>query len=451
MDHYCGLSSFVGELTNQYLVESLNLLQHRGHDGAGVSYVINNSSKSGKIVTHKGSGFVKDVFQEDIPKTTMGIGHVRYSTRNKVDNEEALLQPFQETCQLGDFALAHNGNIPNINKFRDMHQIDLESESDTEILTHIVKKLAGTYKSWEDIMIYIVNTIPGVYCITVLTQNKIFCIKDRYGVRPLCIGKKRDNYCVVSESLALQDFENVREVNPGEVISVSTKGVESLYTKHESPAFCSFEYIYFFRHNSKHMGKYIYDLRYQTGYKMGKEEGKTKGDMVICVPKTAIAGARGFAEALRIPFFDEYLIKKPKVKINRTFILPTNKERIEACQKKFEYNFKRMKGKRVYLVDDSIVRGNTMRTIIKNLRDGGIKEVHVAILSPPIVSECYYGIDMSTKDELIASNKETDEIAKELDVNSLRYLSIDTMKAVFNIPVCTSCFDGKYDQDLLSW
>lgn len=462
MQHYCGLFAVVNPepTLTKIIINGLEKLQHRGQDSAGMSWVSDRVIK-----TYKGIGLVKDVFH-NMPTqySKIGIGHVRYSTRKKTTHENSLkeTQPFTLSSDFGDFAFAHNGNIPNVETLRQKFDLDdsccLGSESDSLVLAQIIQSLTKSKSNWTEVLKEFIEQIPGVYTALVLTTDSIFALKDRFGVRPLCVSTFENKCIISSESCAIPEkFQNdsLFEVEPGEIIQISPFFNEpkivykSTNTREQ---FCSFEHIYFFRHNTTYRGKNIREIRYRLGVELAKTEKHIVADVVVCVPQTSIPNAEGFAQTLHLPFLSEAIVKKRKA--NRTFILPNNEARQNACNDKFIYDTNVLKGKKIYLIDDSIVRGNTLKSVAEKLWECGVKEIHVRIPSPQLISECYYGIDMSTKKELVAHkfSKSEVQIANYLDIDTLRHLDISGMTNVFSTDnVCTSCFTGKYNKDLLDW
>lgn len=434
---------------NHLMIKGLSDLQHRGHDSAGISYLKNDNIK-----TFKNIGLVKNIFHNFDKNYNTAIGHVRYSTIRKTSIENKLKETQPIDCN--NFSLAHNGNIPNISKLKEKYKINYQIESDTIILTLIIQKLLLKYnQNWTDTLIEIIHNINGVYCIVIITNNEIYAIRDSFGVRPLCIGKNDTGYCISSESCAMYDYKLIRDIRQGEIVRLYEKEekilCETIYKNDATKLFCSFEYIYFMKDNSIHNERRIENIRYQLGYELGlKEKYIDKTSIVLSIPNTANASARGFSISTDLEFRN-YITKNND--IGRTFILPTNEERITACNNKFIFN-PLLKNMNVYIVDDSIVRGNTLKSVIKKLKEIGVNNIHLRISSPKVISECYYGIDIPTKEELIAHNKCTEDIRKELNSTSLKYLDINTMKNIFNQNndnVCCHCFDTNYNKTLLDW
>lgn len=454
MEHECGIIGISGgNNIIPKLISGLNKLQHRGYESCGISYLHQD-----QIITFKNIGLVLDVFSNFNPTTIskIGIGHVRYSTAKK-DKSKFL----DETQPLSNnlFSLAHNGNIPFIDKIKDHYKIDTDNNSDSVILKKFMELLMETkYNSIEDMLKYIINNVSGTYCLLILTQNKIYAIRDRYGIRPLVIFKDKSQNCtyIASETIAFdgnnQEMEIIRDINPGEILSLDqNQHMESVYT-HPLPQsmFCSFEYIYFMHHESVQSNKKIEDIRYNLGYELGlAEKDPFSNSVVIPIPNSSIPASKGFASAIK-SVSKEHIVKNPIVK--RTFILPTEKERNHACSQKFSFvDTDELYNKNIYLIDDSIVRGTTIKFVINQLKKFNPKTINIRITSPPVISPCYFGIDMSTREELIINKSNINSIVNDLEINSLRYLDIDDMIKVFNTPVCQSCFTGKYDTQLLNW
>lgn len=439
-------------------IEQLKNLQHRGRESAGISYF---NEKQQQIETYKHLGSVENVFDDfkknnDTIITYQSIGHTRYSTRVKSTLNEKLKETQPIFHQIPDtnvsFTIAHNGNIENLKK---TFQLKSETQSDTILLTELISIKYQEYQNWKNTLIYIMNQIKGVFCLVILTNNgDIYALRDRFGYRPLCIGKRKginSGYCITSESVALQNntyqYRLIRDILEGEIIKIrkSDLRLEEIYTyKHTNPQFCSLEYFYFMKPSSINSNTKIEDIRFQLGFQMGIEEQNIIPESIVCaIPNTSIPAAKGFAAGSQLPYLP--LITK-RAKSGRTFILPTDEERYLACKRKFKFS-EELKDKIIYLIDDSIVRGNTVKTLLEMINSYQVKEIHLRITAPPIISECYYGIDIPTKQELIAHqcNHNIELIRENLGVQSLKYIDINEMKKIFNKPVCTSCFTNKYD------
>lgn len=460
MEHHCGIYCAIDDGVDNFLIEGISDLQHRGYEGAGISFIdnsfIDNSfiGNSNKITTFKGRGEVLDVFKDYkyAPSSRLGIGHVRYSTTKKsnTDTLEKELQPIH----ISNFSLVHNGNVPIADYLKEEYDIVSDNNSDTFILYKLLEILSKE-RDWDSAVIEFMKMVPGSFCLGILVEGKIYVMRDRYGIRPLYLGlSKRGGYHVSSENnpFIRRDIRTIRQVEPGEVLVMSSSfGCKTLY-KHMSPqiAFCSFEFFYFMHHDSEYNEEKLWDIRFRLGQRLAEYETiLNKNYIVTYVPNSSIPAAKGFAYQLGLECC-ECLVRNGTIK--RTFILPTDSERISACNKKFSFIPNNIKGKDIFLIDDSIVRGNTMKSVVERLRKYGARSVHIRITSPPIKSPCYFGIDMSTKNELVAHNRNIKEIQNVIDADSLRYMDIKKMKEGFGESnICTSCFTGEYDTTLLEW
>tara|TARA_Y100001970_G_C14191433_1_gene835608 strand:- start:199 stop:1581 length:1383 start_codon:yes stop_codon:yes gene_type:complete len=428
-------------------IKGLENLQHRGRESAGISYI----NEDGEITIYKNFGLVKDIFlQEHYHNPTLScIGHVRYSTTKKQndankDDEFKLIQPLWGECNLGEFSIVHNGNIPNVEEIIKKYKITLETTSDSEIFVQLLKKT--TFNNWEDKIIYLVDTIPGIYSLIIQTRNSIYGIKDRYGMRPLCFAKNSNYSCFSSESSYLANCTYVKELECGEIIKLDNNGDRTIYIKDNCmPKFCVFEIIYFMKHTSIIHNKMIETYRYAFGQQLGYAEDiinyGAKNTFVADIPNTAIPSAKGYAHSLNIKYLP---IFEKKDGTGRTFILPTNKQRYTTNRigLQIKDNINVDKYSSIILVDDSLVRGNTIKNIIKKVKEYGFTTIHLRISSPPIKHPCYYGIDIPTKEELIANNRTPEEIAHVLGISSLRYLHYEDMSSIFNHKICGECFTG---------
>lgn len=402
----CGI---VGILANRdisdIVFDSLKKLQHRGRESFGVATI----GFSKKVL-----GLVREI---PIPVSNVYLGHTRYSTSGlKSDIKEA--QPFDRK----DFILIHNGNIPDV------------KGNDTIFIIRIIESC----KDIEEGLKKVIAEIKCSYSLIVLDKAKkcLYIARDRYGIRPLCIGKTKGGYAFCSETSALPNgYSCIGDVDPGTVLKCTHKGIKIIFKFPQiRQNFCVFEKIYFMNHNS--FG--VYNYRYTLGFKLGKGETSPNQDgIVVCVPNTAIAFAEGFAEATNQSFDKTGIQKIPKT--GRTFILPENHQRIDLCKRAFSFSDS-LKNKIVYLVDDSLVRGNTMRAIIEKLKIFGVKEIHVRIGSPPVTDTCSFGIDIPTKQELAASKTTVDEIKTLIGADSLRYLDVDELGEG-----CKKCFGKDFE------
>lgn len=424
----------------------LYALQHRGQESAGIA-----SSDGARLYSYSSMGLVADVFNQDNLSKLQGntaIGHVRYSTAGVSSLKNA--QPLVINYARGQLALAHNGNLINAPEWRTKLEKEgsiFQTTADSEVILHLIARANGR-GTIEQTVEYALARLKGAYSLLIETPDKLIAARDPWGVRPLCLGKLDDAWVVASESCALDliNASYVREIEPGEMIVISKGGLVSIKSKKKTnKALCIFEYIYFSRPDSMIFGQSVYSVRRQLGCNLAKESesSTSKAEIVIAVPDSANTAAIGFSDESGL-HFETGLIRNHY--IGRTFIEPD--QHIRDFGVKIKYNTVKdvLKGKKVVVVDDSIVRGTTSRKLVKMIREAGAKEVHLAISSPPIISSCYYGIDTPTKEELIAANNSIEEIRKYLGVDSLNYLSLKGLHAS-GCPsknFCTACFTGKY-------
>jgi len=437
-------------------------LQHRGQDGAGILTV--DERGNGGFHLQRGSGLIENVFSEGTFKNLRGnaaIGHSRYATIGR--NDPNLLQPFLD-FQTG-IGLAHNGNIVNYYALkqeldREDNYLSIESDS-ALILQLLVEKLRGKEVNAENVFAAVAHCaerLVGSYSVICLAKNgDIFGFRDPHGIRPLVLGRHNNNgssvYAIASETIALNflGFESVEDVLPGEAVYISHKNdLARRIIKQESYSPCMFEWVYFARVESEFSHRTVYEARFLLGQLLGEQLKKAgiTGDLVIPVPETSRVSAIALAEVLGIPF-RELLIKNRY--INRTFILDDQASRQEAIRRKLYPIASEMKGKRVLIVDDSIVRGNTATQIVKLLRQAGATEVTLVSTCPPIVSPCYYGIDFPSPSELVAHGKSSEEIARSLGADRVVYQSLEGLLGAIGEPnVCLGCLTGKYPTDVTS-
>lgn len=423
---------------------ALYALQHRGQESAGIAV-----NDSGSVIYHKDNGLVNEVFNEVILnhlKGTSAIGHVRYSTTGKSDRENA--QPLVIKYKKGHMALAHNGNLVNAHVIRE----ELEHEGaifqttiDSEVIASLISKNRIKSENIEEAILKTMAQIKGAYALLILTPNKLIAVRDPYGIRPLVMGKINNCYCFASETCAFDTVgaEYIRDVEPGEIITVTENKIESRKFKPSQRHLCVFEYIYFSRADSYLDGISVYEIRKKLGQQLCRESF-VECDLVIGVPDSGTTAAIGFAQEVKKPFSEGFIKNRY---IGRTFIKPDQTQREIAVRLKLNPLKSNIEGKRLILIDDSIVRGTTSRKIIKMLKDAGAKEVHLRISSPPVKFPCYYGIDTPDRNELIAANYSIEEIARILGADSLQYLSLDGLNKVFDFKLenfCTACFSGQY-------
>lgn len=424
----------------------LYALQHRGQESCGI--VVNDD---GLFVSHKDIGLVSEVFSGDIlsrlPKGKMAVAHARYGTTG--GNNRNNCQPIEVNHQKGRMALAHNGNLSNAAELRNELELSgaiFHTTSDTETIAYIITKERLNALSIEDAVSGAMNVLDGAYSLVLMSPQKLICARDPYGFRPLCFGKTADGiYVVASESCAIKAVgaEVIRDVEPGELLVFSKNGVVSRreHCGKKNKKLCIFEYIYFARPDSVIDGISVHASRVRAGKILAKAH-PVEADIVIGAPDSGLDAALGFSEESGIPY-GIGLIKNKY--IGRTFISPGQGARLDGVKIKLAAVEESVKGKRVVLVDDSIVRGNTMGHVVKLLRDAGAKEVHIRISSPPFLHPCYYGTDIDSETHLIACKHTTCEIADMIGADSLGYLPVEELHSLTgNDDFCSACFDGKY-------
>ena len=422
----------------------LHALQHRGQEGAGIVAVDN-----GTFRRIKGNGLVTEVFNEEKLATLRGdmaIGHVRYTTAGGGGIEN--VQPFLFRHNSGDFAMAHNGNIVNSKLLRDYLENKgslFQSSSDSEILAHLIKK-ETRFRDRPRIFAIIdaLNMLEGAFAFLIMTANRIYACRDKYGLRPLSIGRLGDGWVVSSETCAFDVLgaEFVRDVAPGEIVTIDHQGLRSRdYSMYKRCEMCAMEYIYFARPDSDIEGCNVHAYRKESG-RLLFGEAPAEADIVVGVPDSSLSAAMGYAEASGLPY-EMGLIKNKY--IGRTFIQPTQELREKGVRMKLSAVRTIVRGKRVVLVDDSIVRGTTSRRIVTMLKEAGATEVHVRIASPPMTNPCFYGVDTSTYDELISARKNVEGVREEIGADSLSFLSPEALlKAGNRKELCMACFTGRY-------
>ncbi|WP_457560724.1 amidophosphoribosyltransferase [Caminibacter sp.] len=419
-------------------------MQHRGQEAAGIS-----ASDGVHIHTIKDRGLVTQIFKEEhfkILKGDMAIGHTRYSTAG--DDSILDAQPVFARYGLGEISIVHNGNLVNAKEIREeLIKIGaiFQSNMDTENLIHLIAK---NYQkpTLKERIIDAVKKIKGAFSLIILSRSKMFAIRDPFGFRPLSLGKlKSGGYIVASETCAFElvGAEFIRDIKPGEMLTFENGKIKSEMIFEPTPKQCIFEYIYFARPDSNIFGKNVYSVRKQMGRELAKEL-PVDADMVVPVPDSGVAAALGYAQESGIPF--EMAIMRNHY-VGRTFIEPTQEVRDLKVKMKLSPIKHKIEGKRLVVIDDSIVRGTTSKRIVRMLKEAGAKEVHMRIASPATTGPCYYGVDTPSKEELIASKLSTEEIAKYIEADSLAYLSIDGLvKAIKDKKenYCFACFDGNY-------
>ena len=441
----CGVFGVFGvEKAASLTYYGLHSLQHRGQEGCGIVSVDNRT-----FHRVKGEGLVTEVFNEDNLRAltgNMAIGHVRYSTTGGggIDN----VQPFMFMHSTGDFALAHNGNLVNsfqLKTFLEERGSLFHSTSDSEIFAHLIKKETDSRDRIFPIL-EALNMVEGAFALLIMTASKIYACRDKHGLRPLSIGKLGDGYVVSSETCAFEvvGAEFIRDVAPGEVVIIDVNGLQSVdYSKFKHYNMCAMEYVYFARPDSDIEGTNVHAFRKETG-RMLYEEAPVDADIVVGVPDSSLSAAIGYSEASGIPY-EMGLIKNKYV--GRTFIQPSQELREKGVRMKLSPVRSIVEGKRLVIVDDSIVRGTTSRRIVKMLRQSGAKEIHMRIASPAIIHPCFYGVDMSTYDELIcAREKDLEAVRRLIGADSLVWLSPEALykAAGGRKELCIACFNGRY-------
>lgn len=420
-------------------------LQHRGQESAGIAV-----SDSESIFFHKDMGLVPEIFDRVVLnhlKGTMAIGHVRYSTTGASRRENA--QPIVVRSRNGQIALAHNGNIVNASILREQMEDSgtiFQTTNDTEVLINLITKHSITSNTLEEAVEKMMKDVKGSYGLILMSGKKMLGVRDPFGIRPLCIGKTSSTYVIASESCALDavNAEFIRDVEPGEIIVIENNELKSIRPYNfNNTKLCIFEFVYFARPDSVIDGASVQQSRYEAGKRLAIEN-PVEADVVIGVPDSGISAAIGFSKQSGIPY-GEGIVKNKY--IGRTFIQPSQGMRETAVRIKHNAIKKTIEGKRVVIIDDSIVRGTTTRRIVQILKKAGAKEVHMRVSSPPLKFPCYFGIDISSRKELVADRLSVDEIREMICADTLGYLSLE---GLLKTPVdsrcgfCTACLDGNY-------
>ncbi|MBT2758585.1 amidophosphoribosyltransferase [Mesobacillus foraminis] len=452
LNEECGVFGIWGhENAAQIAYYGLHSLQHRGQEGTGI-VVTDGRQLKGK----KGEGLVTEVFSKNAIQELEGnsaIGHVRYATAGGGGYEN--VQPLLFNSQNGSLALAHNGNLVNANNLK--HQLEgqgsiFQTSSDTEVLAHLIRR--SGFSQLKDQVKNALSMLKGAYAFLIMTEKEMMVALDPHGLRPLSLGLLGDAYVVASETCAFDIIgaEFVRDVLPGELLIINDDGIQSeMFTINSNTALCAMEYVYFSRPDSNVNGINVHTARKSLGKQLATE-APIEADVVTGVPDSSISAAIGYAEAAGIPY-EMGLIKNRYV--GRTFIQPSQSLREQGVKMKLSPVRGVVEGKRVIMVDDSIVRGTTSRRIVTMLKEAGATEVHVVISSPPIKNPCFYGIDTSSSEELIASDKSVEQIREIIGADSLTFLSVDGLvKAVGSEGEgetkgrCLACFTGKYPTEI---
>lgn len=444
-----GIYDFDGNDIASTIYYGLFALQHRGQESCGIAVSDTNGPK-GQVSVHKGMGLVNEVFtQEELQKLkgNIGVGHTRYSTAGSSTRENA--QPLVLNYVKGTLGLAHNGNLINALELRKELEYTgaiFQTTIDSEVIAYHIARERIKTPTVEAAVKNAMKKIKGAYSLIVMSPRKIIGARDPFGFKPLCIGKRDNAYILASETCALDTIgaEFVRDVLPGEIVTINEEGIQSdtsLCLPKEKEARCIFEYIYFSRPDSIIDGVSVYHSRIMAGRYLAKDH-PVEADVVVGVPESGNAAALGYSLESGIPYGTAF-VKNGYV--GRTFIKPKQSNRESSVRVKLNVLKEAVAGKRVIMIDDSIVRGTTSDRIVGMLKEAGATEVHVRISSPPFISECYFGTDIPSKEQLIAHNRTVEDIRKIIGADSLGYLEINRLSEMVNgLPICTGCFNGKY-------
>ncbi|MBN2653390.1 MAG: amidophosphoribosyltransferase [Spirochaetales bacterium] len=445
LKHFCGIVGLHSRSPINIphkLFYTLFSLQHRGQESAGITY-----RKEDKLVTYKDLGKVSDVLTRYLTKdihSEIGIGHVRYSTfgGNKVENA----QPITISCNKGEISLAHNGNISNASEIRKAltdNGAIFQSTSDSEIVLHLIAK--SKEKDFLQALTTILNQLEGAFCFTIIFNDMLIAVRDPNGFRPLYIGEQDGITLTASETCAFDSIgiTNYRQVEAGEMVIIDKSGQRSIrFSEDKKKHQCIFELIYFARPDSYIFNHSVYLARKKMGAMLAKADGKL-GDIVMAVPESGNSAAIGYAQEANLPF--EFGLTR-NFYVGRSFILPTTEKREMAVRTKLNPVREIVKGKKVILIDDSLVRGTTSKILVKILREAGAAEIHLRLSAPELHFPCYYGIDIPTKEELISNSKSPDEIAKFIGADSVKFIPIDDLRQCIDDPddFCYACFNGDH-------
>ena len=447
-----GIYDFDGGNVASSVYYGLLALQHRGQESCGIA--VGDTDGPRKVTTHKGMGLVNEVFTPEILENMhgdIGVGHTRYSTAGSSTRENA--QPLVLNYIKGTLAVAHNGNLINAPQLRRELEYSgaiFQTTIDSEVIAYHIARERVNSASVEEAVSHAMNKIQGAYSLVVMSPRKLVGARDPYGFRPLCIGKRDNTYILASESCALQTIgaEFVRDVEPGEIVSISPKyGIvsdKSHCLPKEKVARCIFEYIYFARPDSHIDGVSVYGSRIEAGKYLAMDSS-VDADLVVGVPESGNAAALGYSLQSGIPYGTAFVKNSY---IGRTFIKPKQSNRESSVQVKLSVLKEAVAGKRIIMIDDSIVRGTTSDRIVKMLRDAGATEVHMRVSSPPFLYPCYFGTDVPAREQLIAYNRTVEDIRQVIGADSLAYLKLERLSdMVGGLPYCSGCFTGKYPLD----
>lgn len=448
-----GIYDFGGKDVASSIYYGLFALQHRGQESCGIA-VSKTDGPKGKVTTYKDMGLVNEVFTEEIledMKGDIGVGHVRYSTAGASTRENA--QPLVLNYVKGTLALAHNGNLINAPELkRDLEYTGaiFQTTIDSEVIAYHIARERLNSKTAQEAVRLAAAKLKGAYSLVVMSPRKLIGARDPFGFKPLCIGRRDNAYIITSESCALETIgaEFVRDVEPGEVVTISPEGgIESdktLCLPKEQEARCIFEYIYFARPDSHIDGVSVYASRIKAGRFLAIDS-PVEADLVVGVPESGNAAALGYSLESGIPYGTAF-VKNSYV--GRTFIKPKQSSRELSVRVKLNVLAEAVKGKRIIMIDDSIVRGTTSDRIVNMLKEAGATEVHVRISSPPFLWPCYFGTDIPEREQLIAYNRTIEDIRQVIGADSLGYLDIERLpEMVDKLPLCMGCFSGKYPME----
>lgn len=446
-----GIYDISGDDVTQRIYYGLSALQHRGQESCGIA-VSDTSGPKGNVNVYRGMGLVSEVFRENTMaplKGNIGVGHVRYSTTGETTLDNA--QPLVLNYIKGTLALAHNGNLVNTEQLREelaMTGAIFHTTTDSEVIAYFIARERVTTASVEEAIVKTAGKIKGAYGLVIASPRKLIGVRDPLGLKPLCIGKKDDAYIITSESCALTAIgaSFVRDVRPGELVTVTKDGITSDTSLcQEKQAHCIFEYIYFARPDSHIDGISVYDARQKAGEALAKAY-PVDADIVAGVPDSGIAAALGYANASGISYCQAFYKNSY---VGRTFIKPTQKEREAGVRMKLSVLASAVKDKSIVLVDDSIVRGTTIANLIHMLKKAGADKVHVRICSPPFLYPCYFGTDVPSNKQLIASSRSEEEIRQLIGADTLGYMKVEDLQTmVGDLPICRACFDNNYPMEI---
>lgn len=446
-----GIYDLDGNSVAETIYFGLEALQHRGQESCGIA-VSDTEGPKGRVNSRKDLGLLRDVFRPatiEPLKGNIGIGHVRYATSGSTNVNNA--QPLVLNYIKGSLALAHNGNLINALELREEMENTgaiFHTSIDSEVIAYCIARERVKVPDIETAVRKALLSVKGAYALVLMSPRKLIGVRDPYGLKPICLGKRDNAYILASESCALQSVnaEFIRDLEPGEILTISGDGQihSDFLPKAPCPAHCIFEYIYFARLDSSIDGIPVYDARIRGGRALARNF-PVEADLVVGVPDSGLAAAKGYSEESGIPFGMAF---HKNSYVGRTFIKPTQKERESSVKIKLSVIGSVVKGKRIVLVDDSIVRGTTIANLIRMLKGCGALEVHVRISSPPFLYPCFFGTDVPSNKQLIASAHSTEEIREMIGADSLGYMPVEELQSmVGDLPICTGCFTSRYPME----